>query len=476
MATKKEFLLIISVIILAVFLRFYNLKELAVFLADQASDSSAVLAMTRGQFTLLGPITSVGGFHNGPIVYYLMLPFYLFFKGAAISGTIFQSVLQILTIPVIFVLGKKIRNIETGLLASFLFAISPLMVDYSRAAFNSYPAIFFSSVILYLYLKTREKFSALVTLLLGISLGFILQMHYFSISIILLTIIAPLLLDKNIPKVKYYLSLLIGALIGFSPFILFEIRHQFLNSKLFWEYLGIEQGQNSIGYALEIWPNLIGRLLMGENTWGGVAIFVFTAIITIYLLKKQDLKNNYLQLLTLFFLIINVINIIYGHELQTHYLVVFHIPLIILFALALTLIFDKNKSALIGVAVILLLLNSHSYNLGKKTHPLQDGLSITDFEKAAEIIHNDKNGDFNVAMHAQGDNRAMPLRYTLNLLNETPRHYDNYSNVETLYFISRLSDPPKKQKMWEYTSFGKSKIVSTWALNDEYNLYKLNHF
>src|SRR3989344_4028494 len=99
-----------GIILLGIFARFYRINDLAVFLADQASDSTVMLNMLHGKFTLLGPITSVGGFYNGPIVYYLMFPFYWVLKGNMIAGTVFQSTLSVATIPLLFMLGKKMFN------------------------------------------------------------------------------------------------------------------------------------------------------------------------------------------------------------------------------------------------------------------------------------------------------------------------------------------------------------------------------
>jgi len=73
-------MIIIIIMIIAAVIRTYHMRDLAVFLADQASDSTAVFNILKGDFTLLGPITSVGGFYNGPIVYYLMAPIFWIFK------------------------------------------------------------------------------------------------------------------------------------------------------------------------------------------------------------------------------------------------------------------------------------------------------------------------------------------------------------------------------------------------------------
>ena len=266
MKKQKTLFLLFFILVLAAFLRFYKIESLAVFLSDQASDSTKVLEMLRGHFTLLGPITSVGGFFNGPIVYYLMLPFYFFFKGEPVSGSIFQATLSVATIPLIYLIGKKLKNETVGLLAAFLFAISPLIIDYSRASFNSYPAVFFSTFIIYLFLKIIDRPSTWLTVLMGMSIGFIIQMHYFTIAFVIIAFLYPFLSEKKLISFKYYLALFFGVMFGFSPFIVFELRHHFLNSQLFLKYLtSATKSTKSIFFNLYIWPKTTGLLLFGGH-------------------------------------------------------------------------------------------------------------------------------------------------------------------------------------------------------------------
>lgn len=459
---------------LAVLLRFYRLDDLAVFLADQASDSSAVLNMTRGHLTLLGPITSVGGFYNGPIVYYLMLPFYFLLKSDPISGTVFQSIMSVATIPLLYLIGKKLVNNQVGLITAFLFAISPLMIDYSRAAFNAYPAIFFSTLIIYLFIKTVDYLSLQTVLFLGVLIGFILQMHYLAISFLILVLIYPLLFEKALISYRYYFMLLIGMIIGLAPFLFFELRHHFLNSHLFIKYL--LSSKNSVRspiFTLQIWPQVSGLLLFGENVTIGGAGIMITAITTVLLYIKNKVNRKYLMVFILLWIVVFVVGLVYGRRMHDHYIISFHTSLIILYSLAIYYVSNKKTTTIFLLCLIFLLINSTHWNLDRAKHPLQDGLSIADFKKAADIIKKDGKGKYNVGMHAQGDNRAMPLRYVLNLLNETPAYYDNYSSIDNLYLLVKEKEPVTSLKMWEYTSFGRSIVMRKWQINGQYFLYKL---
>jgi hypothetical protein len=75
-------------------------------------------------------------------------------------------------------------------------------------------------------------------------------------------------------------------------------------------------------------------------------------------------------------------------------------------------------------------------------------------------------------MDAQQDNRAMPVRFFLNTLGETPLSVEQYGEAQTLYFLVPNNKKPEALTSWEYTVFGKSKVVSQIALNSQYNLYR----
>jgi len=473
MQKKQSLFLLLLIVILGMVLRFYRISDLAVFLADQASDSQKVLEMLRGKLTLLGPITSVGGFYNGPIVYYLMLPFYFFLKGDPIAGTVFQSTLSVATIPIIYLIGRKIKNGKVGPLAGFLFAISPLMIEYSRSAFNSSPAIFFSSLIIYFFILITEEYRKWMALLLGIMIGWIVQMHYFTIAFLFLTGLYPIFFKKTRLTFSYYFFLFLGFIIGLAPFLLFEIRHQFLNTHLFIKYLVSKKtgGGRSINNSFYVWSQATGMILFGNRFAAGIIGFITIMISTLMIKIKK--KAKHLSVFLLLFILVFLIGAVYNRTMHDHYIISFHTSLIILLALFLVIFFKEKTLPIVVCCLILMIFNFSGWNLTQEKHPLQKGLNILDFKKAGAIIKEDKKGVYNIAMHSQGDNRAMPLRYMLSLANEHPLDYEHYGEAQFLYFILPKNESLEKQTMWEYTSFGPSKVVKKWNLNKDYLIYLL---
>lgn len=477
MYRKLNLILFCLVIILAVFTRTYRMQELSIFIADQAIISTEVLKIIRGDLTLLGTRTSIAPIYFGPIALYLMVPFYYLFNGYPLAGTIFQTILQILTIPIIFLIGKKVKNSQVGIFATFIFSISGLLIEYSRAAFNTTTALSLSTLAIYLLFLTFDRYSSWKIIVMGILLGWVFQINFITVSLFIAIATFPILFYRKLMTFKYYSLLAIGFLIGFSPYLLFELRHNFLNSLEMFNYLFRSESGNSksIMFIFTDVPLTLSKLLYGiENFWLGLLSVLFMIHGTILILKK---KSGNIFFNFLLYLVANaiLISILYGRHLESIYLIAIQTTLIIIFAFVSLFVFKKNYLMILFMLSLLLFLNIPSWNLHKKMHYLQDGLFMTDFEKAASIIWNDNSRSIiNVSMDAQRDNRAMPLRYFLFLKNIPFLSYEDYENANELYFIVRKNKDLKDIKIWEFKAFGSSKVIEKWNINDQYIMYKLS--
>lgn len=464
------------IILLAAFLRLYRVQDLMIFRSDQAIDAQAVMNLLQGHFSLLGPRASVGDFYNGPIVYYLMAPFFAVFGSNPLSGTLFQIFFSIATTPLLYWLGKKLRNETVGLTAAFLFAISPLHIDYSRAIFNSYPAVFFSTLSLCLLLLIRERMQSksvwLLQVLLGIILGLTLQMHYLTIVLLILSLLVPLVWHRSLLAISYYARVLFGFVVGLSPFLLFELRHNFLNTIAVLRYfVGAHESKRNLINSFEIWPRLTAEIFFARHFWLGLV--GLTAIIGILFVYRKTSINPTLKLFLWLCSLVFLIALLYGSHLETHYVISLHTVLILLCALGIYEVAKANKFVIIGICSVLFIFNLTSWHLTEARHPLQDGISSREFEKAAAVIAADiKTDNYNVGMDAQQDNRAMPLRYFLHQVNKPPRGFDQYSGAQTLYFIFPTDKDLRKVTIWEYTSFGRAKRTKSWLVNDYFRLYR----
>lgn len=472
---RKSTLILILITLFALAIRLYRFEDLAVFIADQAIESGEVAKMVRGNLTLLGTKVSVSDFYNGPIVFYLMFPFYFLLNNNPIAGTIFQTTLNVLTIPLIYLIGIRIHKI-VGLLSAFLIAISALLVDFSRAAFNAYPAFFFSTLSIYLMILNTEKFSRLKSIVLGITLGFVIQMHYLNISLWLAALIIPIVFGKLYKiKINYYLTLIVGIVIGFSPFIAFEAKHTFLNTHRIIQYLttSIQTTERTFD-AFTYWPILVSKLLFAHED---LAAFFALGIIVYSLGKsfwdKKPLPDT-IKILLIVFASVFFVSLLYGRPLLEHYVIPSYIPLIVLFSVGILTLFGHKLKTLLFVSLLLTLINYTFWNLSQIMNPLQDGITIKKAAQIAKIIESDcPNCNYNVMMLAQKDNRAMPIRYFLNLTNNPPQSVENYGKIKVLYALIPKSITIENITTWEYQEFGSHTPAKSWPIEPHFILYKL---
>lgn len=450
--------------LLAFLLRMYHIDRLAVFLSDQAIDSYAVKDILSGDFTLLGPRASVGQFFNGPIVYYLMVPFYLFLRNDPLAGTIFQITLQIASIPFLYIVTKRFGGLKAGFMSIVIFVFSPLLISYSRATFNSYPAIFFTTVILYFI--TKETLSNKSLLLAGLLTGMLVQMHYFLYMYAFGYFIYVSKQSKNIKKI---MSFLIGCVVGLSPFLLFELRHNFFNirailfsGRTITEHVSILRRVEDVG-------TMIGNLLGPSSSLIGVAFLLIVCFMLIR--NKIDRKLKSIFFISLFVLLGNII--LYKGALQTHYLIGFMMIFVVAISSIFAQVFPSRSLVLIAFIYISCFFVFQKYLFRIPTE--QDGLGLPDQRKVVSYISNWKieNPDtsWNVTQDAQRDNRAMPLRYLLSLnpsLSQ-PMSVEEYQSNKELFVVIPTNKKIEDIRTWEVVSYGKNyNVVANVPINTRY--------
>lgn len=303
--------LLLGTLLLAAYLRLFRISDYMTFLGDEGRDVLVVKGILEGDLTLLGPRASAGDFFTGPIYYYFMAPFLWLFRYDPVGPAVMIALLGVLTVFLVYLLGKSIFGRTAGLIAAVLYTISPIVIAYSRSSWNPNPMPFFSIVSIFLLYHAMKKRSIVLFLLSGILFGVMLQLHYielfFGAMIFFFVVVGNVLFTKKhriLSIIKQSLVFFGGFLLGFSPFLAFEVRHGFPN---FRTILGFILDQESTGDTVErpffqtIWNvffRLFGRLITRFpppeqiNTTENVELFIWSfatillAIAAVYALVK----------------------------------------------------------------------------------------------------------------------------------------------------------------------------------------------
>jgi 4-amino-4-deoxy-L-arabinose transferase-like glycosyltransferase len=238
----SSLILIGLILLLGLFLRWYWWPQYVTFGFEQARDALAAKSIfTERKLTLIGPTTEVEGLFHGPIYYYLIGLVYFLFGPNPSSVSLMHILFNLASIPVIYVVGKKLFGPRVGLLAAAFFAVSYEVISYSLWLSNPSPALAFIILAYYFFYKSfkeNQKYLPLAAFLFAIAVSFdlIIIMHLFGVVVLYFVYN-----QKKIPLRTWAISLatLILPLINYP---LFEIRHQFLMANTFLKLL---QGQDS---------------------------------------------------------------------------------------------------------------------------------------------------------------------------------------------------------------------------------------
>jgi 4-amino-4-deoxy-L-arabinose transferase-like glycosyltransferase len=156
------------------------------------------------------------------------------------------ALFSIATDYLIYHVGKRFFTQIAGLTAAALYAVSPLVITYSHSSWNPDVLPFFALLFLYfLYKADASPYRLWYILFGGFLLGLGLQLHYLAVLLGVSGVLYIAYINRKRAKMpfgwktmlKQYLLFCIGFIGGFSPFIAFEIRHGFPNTKAIFSFI-----------------------------------------------------------------------------------------------------------------------------------------------------------------------------------------------------------------------------------------------
>jgi hypothetical protein len=222
----------LAVMALTLVQRLYRLADYTVFQGDQGVDALVARRLVvEHVLPLEGPVTSAGGVHLGPLYYYLLaLPMFAAGFDPVLQAGM-MAVLGALAVGVLYWLVQHWFGPTPALIAAGLYAVSPAAVLVSRSAWNPGPAPFFLLVALSGLAVCRRHADGRWLVLVGFGLGCLIQLHYFTVAVVLVIWCAALY-ETARAGWRMVPWLLLGAAVFvalLSPLIVHEIRNGFPN-------------------------------------------------------------------------------------------------------------------------------------------------------------------------------------------------------------------------------------------------------
>jgi len=513
--TRTNILLLV-ILSLAAFLRLYRIQDYMTFLGDEGRDVLVAYNILHGHLTLLGPTSSVGGFFLGPIYYYFMAPFLLLFNYNPVGPAVMVALFGIATVWLIYKFCSDLFNSKIGIIAAILYAISPLVISYSRSSWNPNPLPFFALLALYTLYKASQKNSGKLFFLVGILLGVAMQLHYLTLFLGAVVFVY-IILSKEIENKKEWVRMFlvsakqnvlvfVGFLIGWSPLLAFELRHNFLDFKNISNFVlhsGNTGANLNFFYTIyDVFFRLFGRLVFNYpakehlnlypvsilGIWMSCTILVATIIIGLlfknfYEKFKVDKKDSKKYLLLILWLALGVLLFGFYKKPIYDYYFAFMFPLpFILIGIIIFQIYELKKIGkllAVIILVIVILLNLQGFPFKYSANRQLDQM-----ETIAKFVNDKTEGQpFNFALISDG-NSDYAYRYFFTIWAHPPVTIQNVQNdpqrktvTNKLLVIceSPLPCQPLGNSLWEIAGFGRAEIVNHWKIS-VVEVYELGHY
>ena len=185
------------------------------------------------KFPLIGDeVGGRGGFFQGPGWYYLLAIPFFFFQGDPYGAVVLMFGIGVGIIILFLSLFYTLLSKKEVLAVAFMLSLAPILISNSRFAWPPFVIPFLTVVLLWnVYLVCEKKYRHILGVFFTIGL-----MAHFEIatagSLFISTVIifGTFLMKEKIP-IRYLLFGLVCFLIPLFPLIIFDIRHDFLNSR-----------------------------------------------------------------------------------------------------------------------------------------------------------------------------------------------------------------------------------------------------
>lgn len=487
---------LILILIIGSFFRLYKISSYMTFLGDEGRDAIIVRnLLVYADPILIGPGTSIGGMYLGPLYYYFMAPFLFLANYSPVGPAIGIALLGVLTIYLIYIVGKDWFGKMVGLVSAALYALSPTVIIYSRSSWNPNIMPFFALLSIYAMWKANvtKKYNWLIVS--AVSFAFVVQSHYLGVLIlpVLLIYFAQLFFDnrklKSKPQSKMLLKktlLSVGIFILLmSPLALFDVRHGYLNSKAFYKFLTVRQETVSIRpwtaipKSYPIYEQINTSLLAANNVPIGKYVSILLAVAVVWFIVKKYLTVkplNNLAMLVLWFSVSIIGFGIYKQHIYDHYYgFLFAVPFL-LFGVTFQKVFETKFKV-----VIILILGFIIYNLIANSPLMKtpNGQMTRAKNVSQKIREESKSARFNLGVIAER-NYEDGYKYFLLKDNAPVVNIDSQikeSITDQLFVVCELPKEkcdPTHNAGASVANFGWSKIVKQWEV-DGVILYRLVH-
>lgn len=409
----KKYLILFSIVVLALYLRLYNFENRLTFGSEQARSLIVAAKYIKEKPSLLGQeyfrANSYGHkLFTSALFNYSLVPLLILYKYDPFPITVYFALLNVVIGIILYILTEKVFNRRVAIFATTLYMFNSYMIYHSMFIWvlNYMPLIGLLSAY-YVFKVFKNKIKTIDLIVLGVLSGIGFGLEYLYVLAIIICVVLVIYYSKN--RTKSLLLFMCGFAIGDFPQIIFDLKHDFYHFRSLYQYaIDTVSGSSDAGFVyyhfLHFWP---------------IVIIIFG-----YLLHKLYLKNRPLSIFVL------------------------------LIYLSINLSSDMiNYSRPVGMV---------------------EGLRYADIIESAREISNLSGNNFNVVTLYDFDTRGYVLRYFLRyVFNKEPLSEVEYPSSSEIFSLASDKYDFYNNNPWELNVFKPYNVSVVKDFSGGYRLSKL---
>ena len=414
------------ILVAAAVVRFYRLPELTFFGGDEAHQAGVVRSMlVDGRPALLGPVSSVGGFSRGPAYYYLLLPAFWLGGGDPAAGAIFVALADVVTVGLLFLVGRSLSGPVTGVVAAALWAASSLTIGFARFMWNPQLVPPFELLVVLALVRVRSDGRFLLLLVPAWVVAW--QLHDQAL-LLLPSIVVALAWQRPRVRASWALGAAVLGGLAMAPFLAFEATHGFENIRAMINVpfhrgvVGQGAGAGLTDRLAAVWQSLDGLLPGTEAVRSGLILLAIVGCVVAVSRARRDRGAA----VFLAMMLAVVAYALWPVLPSPHYVMILYALPFLAIGLALDAIWRRHPSlAVLGGITIaaVCLVNVTNVLTGIAAAELQPGSLATVKAVAATITNGAAGGPFALRLLSKSeglDAYSEPYRYLLELRGAPP--------------------------------------------------------
>lgn len=381
----------------------------------------------KGEIPLVGITSSHTWLHQGALWTYMVAPVLWLFNFNPVGGAYLTSLLGVITVWLVYRVGKEVFSQRIGLIAAFFYATSPLIIIHSRMPYHTSPiplvtTILFYSV--YKWIQGNVLYFPFIVFLIAVLYNFELA------TFTLVPIITILFLIGFVKKTRWAREVLnkkilllssLGFFIPMIPMIVYDFGHGFPQTLKFiiWVFYKIavtlhlfpalhpDAPSETYQTMIPFISALVMRLVFLESNLFAWIILTASVLYLTFIVFKFIKHKSYLSVFNILFLffVVSTLGYVSARTNSEGYILIFFPIVSFMIAVLFDAIFKNRLILISGVITLFVVCAVNSYSLVSKNYLMKDGYGLPISERinvAKKIIKKSSNEEYNIVGIGEG--------------------------------------------------------------------------